>query len=141
MIRPATADDVAALAALEQALFGHDAWSEALLRSTLATPHEHVWVAGDTSAYVVTMVAGDSADLMRIAVAPERRRQGLAAALLDTATEHAREAGAVRMLLEVGSANAGALAFYRAAGFSRIDVRAGYYADGSDALVLSRGLG
>ena len=44
------------------------------------------------------------------------------------------------MLLEVSAANAAAVAFYDAQGFTRIDVRRRYYRDGSDALVLARPL-
>ncbi len=141
MIRSATPDDVPALLGLERELFGPDAWSEALLASTLAAGHEHVWITDDVSAYVVTMVTGDLADLMRIGVAPAHRRGGLARQLLATALDHARGAGAVRMLLEVSAANEGALGFYAAAGFTPIDVRPRYYADGTDAMVLSLELG
>ena len=45
------------------------------------------------------------------------------------------------MLLEVSAANAGAIAFYEAHGFARIDVRRRYYRDGSDAVVMLRELG
>ncbi|MBA3782522.1 MAG: GNAT family N-acetyltransferase [Nocardioides sp.] len=141
MIREATPDDVPALLALERALFGADAWSEALIASALTSDHEHAWVSDDLTAYVVTMVAGDLADLLRIGVAPAHRRRGLAGELFAMATGHARSAGAVRMLLEVSEANEAALGFYAAEGFSRIDERPGYYGDGSDALVLSRALG
>lgn len=140
MIRSATADDLAALVALERDLFGDDAWSEALVRSALASEHEHVWVDDAAAAYVVTLVAGDLVDLLRIGVLPAARRRGLARTLLETATAHAVGAGAERMLLEVGATNRAALALYAAAGFTRIDVRPRYYADGSDALVLSREL-
>ena len=140
MIREATSEDAAALLALERSLFA-DAWSEALIATALASEHEHVWVSDDLAAYVVTMVAGDLADLLRIGVDPAHRRRGLAAELLAAAIEHARAAGAVRMLLEVSDANESGLSFYTAQGFKRIDTRQGYYGDGSDALVLSRPLG
>ena len=137
MIREATGEDLPDLVALERALFGDDAWSEALLASALASDHEHAWVSEDVAAYVVTMVTGDLADLLRIGVAPAARRRGLARRLLVTATDHARASGAGRMLLEVGAGNLAALDLYATAGFQRIDVRRRYYADGSDALVLS----
>ncbi len=141
MIRAATVDDAPALLALERALFGTGAWSEALVTAALTSDHEHVWVSDDLAAYVVTMVAGDLVDLLRIGVDPAHRRRGLAGELVATARDHARAAGAVRMLLEVSEANAGARGFYAALGFVRIDARPGYYGDGSDALVLSRSLG
>jgi [ribosomal protein S18]-alanine N-acetyltransferase len=86
----------------------------------------------------VSMALGDVVDLQRIAVRPDRRRSGLATALLDDLLAHAD--GAERMLLEVSERNASAVAFYAAHGFRRIDVRRRYYRDGSDALVLQRTL-
>lgn len=141
MIREATPDDVPALVALERDLFGADAWSEALLVSTLASRHEHAWVTGDLTAYVVTMVSGDLADVLRIGVEPGRRRRGLARDLLAAAVDHARAAGAIRLLLEVSDDNHAAAGLYAAAGFVQIDQRPRYYADGSAARVLSLDLG
>jgi len=55
--------------------------------------------------------------LQAIAVFPEFRGRGLGGMLLDRACEAARTAGATRIALQVESANEGALAFYRRAGF------------------------
>ncbi|HIE62480.1 MAG TPA: ribosomal-protein-alanine N-acetyltransferase, partial [Microbacterium sp.] len=38
-IRPATADDLAAIMAIERASFPSDAWSEAMMAGELASPH------------------------------------------------------------------------------------------------------
>ena len=143
MIRPAAATDVPSLLALEADLFGPDAWSEASLRDELDGPGRRavVLVSGaEVVAYAVTMRAGDVVDLQRIAVRPDHQRQGLAARLLADALAAARADGADRMLLEVSAANAAAVAFYDAQGFTRIDVRGRYYRDDSDALVLARPL-
>ncbi|MET1058518.1 MAG: GNAT family N-acetyltransferase [Nocardioides sp.] len=142
-LRAASASDVPALLALEFELFGPDAWSEASLRDELAGPGRRAVVldeAGTVLGYAVTMRAGDVVDLQRIAVRPDRQRQGLAALLLADVVVAARDDGADRMLLEVSAGNPGAVAFYDAQGFSRIDVRRRYYRDGSDALVLARPL-
>ena len=143
MIRPAAATDVPSLLALEADLYGTDAWSEASLRAELDGPGRRavVLVSGsEVLGYAVTMRAGDVVDLQRIAVRPDRQRQGLAALLLADALDAARADGAERMLLEVSAANTAAVAFYDAQGFARIDVRRRYYRDGSDALVLARPL-
>ena len=143
MIRRAAATDVPSLLALENELFGPDAWSEASLRDELDGPGRRavVLVSGaEVLGYAVTMRAGDVVDLQRIAVRPDRQRQGLAALLLADVLAAARSSGAERMLLEVSAANAAAVAFYDAQGFTRIDVRRRYYRDGSDALVLARPL-
>ncbi len=113
------------------------------MRSELTGPGRRALVAvasGAVIGYAVTMLAGDLADLQRIAVHPEHQRSGVAGLLLDRAAAAVRAGGADRMLLEVSAANAPALAFYEAHGFTRIDVRRRYYRDGTDALVLSRPL-
>jgi ribosomal-protein-alanine N-acetyltransferase len=48
--------------------------------------------------------------------------------------------GAAAMFLEVSDRNLPARALYAAAGFAEVGRRRRYYADGSDALVLRRGL-
>ena len=131
-IRPATAADVDALAALEADLFGADAWSRASVGAEVAAGR--VLVADDEgiAGYVVTLATGDVLDLMRIAVRPDRRRHGLAHALLEAAWTDRR------MLLEVSERNAGAIAFYAAEGFTEIARRDRYYRDGSAAVVMER---
>ncbi|WP_210439989.1 GNAT family N-acetyltransferase [Nocardioides xinjiangensis] len=138
MIRAATLADLPALVALEQELFGVDAWSEALVRQEIEGPGRRFVVADDLSGYGVTMSAGDIIDLLRIGVRPEARRNGIASRLLDELLVDTH--GASRMLLEVSVANAPALGFYVARQFSVIDVRPHYYRDGSEALVMCRWL-
>ncbi|GAB6983552.1 ribosomal protein S18-alanine N-acetyltransferase [Nocardioides pyridinolyticus] len=144
-IRPAAAADVGAVAALEQECLGDDAWSAALVEEGIrgALPTIHYLVAEQDELVVghaVASVAGDIAELQRIAVAPEQRRHGLATALLDAVVEVSRAASADRLLLEVREDNAGALAFYAARGFVEVDRRRRYYRDGATAVVLSRAL-
>ena len=80
---------------------------------------------------------GDEAELLRLAVEPAARRQGLARALLDEGRRRLAEHGCERCFLEVRADNRPALALYDAAGFHRIGRRAGYYGPGQDALVLA----
>ncbi len=143
MIRPATADDVAAVAALDAALFGADAWSPAAVAAELTGPRRRAVVAvqgRQVVGYAVTALAGDTVDLDRIAVVPRLRRTGLATAMLARLTSQAVEDGAERMLLEVAAGNVAAAGFYAAAGFADLGRRRRYYRDGSDALVLRRRL-
>jgi [ribosomal protein S18]-alanine N-acetyltransferase len=143
-LRPATPADVSALAALERALFGADAWSGASVLAEVEGPGRHAVVAvdgGEVVGYAMTTGSADLVDLQRIGVHPQRQRQGVARTLLDEAFAHARGQGASRMLLEVSAANTAALAFYAAAEFVEIDRRRRYYRDGSDAVVMRRALG
>mgnify|MGYP006172854787 CR=1 FL=1 len=113
MIRPATPADIPALAALEQELFGPDAWSEELIRQEIEGPGRTFVVTDDLSGYGVTMSAGDIVDLLRIGVRPDARRSGVASALLDELLVGTDDAS--RMLLEVSVTNAAALGFYLSA--------------------------
>ena len=137
ILRPATVEDVPAVLALEQAVFGVDAWSERSVADELTGPRRVALVACDPGVvgYVVTASAGDVVDLHRIAVHPQRRRTGLARSLLALASSRT---GAGRMLLEVAAGNSAALAFYAAEGFTEVGRRRGYYRDGSDAVVMQR---
>jgi [ribosomal protein S18]-alanine N-acetyltransferase len=142
-VRPATPEDLADVVALEADNLGVDAWSENLLAEGLAgrLPTIHYLVAevdGAVLGHAVTSLAGDIAELQRIAVAPAARRAGVASELLEAAV--ALAAGADRMLLEVREDNAGALAFYAARGFVEVDRRPRYYRDGSTAVVMRRSL-
>jgi ribosomal-protein-alanine N-acetyltransferase len=131
-LRPATEADLDALATLEQDLFGDDAWSRGSVAAEVSAGR--VLVADDDglAGYVVTLAAGDALDLMRIGVRRDRRRRGLAHALLAAA------ATGDRVLLEVSERNTGAIAFYAAEGFTEIARRGRYYRDGSAAVVMER---
>jgi ribosomal protein S18 acetylase RimI-like enzyme len=135
ILRPATVEDVEAVAALEATVFGTDAWSSGSVRDELTGERRTAVVAcePDVIGYAVTALAGDTTDLQRVAVATDHRRRGLAHALL--AVVLAEEG---RVLLEVSARNEGALAFYAAEGFAEIDRRPAYYRDGSDAVVMER---
>ncbi|QPH52633.1 GNAT family N-acetyltransferase [Pontivivens ytuae] len=95
-------------------------------------------------ALAVAQQAGDEAELLTIAVAPEARGQGRATGLLaDMMAELARR-GARFLFLEVAADNAAARALYASASFTLSGQRKGYYRRGDgrrvDALVLSRHL-
>lgn len=141
MIRPADAADVQAIVDLEQGAFGAGAWNATQVAADVEAPSRSVLVAqvdGRFVGYAVLALAGDVADLMRIAVTEPNRRSGVASALLAALHDAAAEAGAERVLLEVAESNADARAFYAVHGYAEISRRRAYYADGGDALVLAR---
>ncbi|HYZ27953.1 MAG TPA: ribosomal protein S18-alanine N-acetyltransferase [Thermoleophilaceae bacterium] len=79
--------------------------------------------------------------LMNVAVDPDRRREGIAAALLTRLFEEADRPGE-QYTLEVRPSNAGAIALYESFGFKRAGVRKGYYHDNKeDALIMWRTAG
>jgi ribosomal-protein-alanine N-acetyltransferase len=144
-IRPATPDDVPAIADLEFDNLGHDAWSEGLVREGVTGNLPTITylvaeVEGEVIGHVTASIVADIAELQRIAVDRDHRRTGLATALLDAVVEAATKGGADRLLLEVREDNTGALAFYAARDFIEIDRRRRYYRDGTTAVVLRRSL-
>jgi ribosomal-protein-alanine acetyltransferase len=141
VIRAAGAPDADAIASLEAACQGVDAWSPWLVRDGVegALPTVRYLVAeqdGEIVGYAVASFAGDIAELQRIGVTTSARRTGIASALLDEVVAEAPGTGANRLLLEVRDDNAAALAFYAARGFIEIDRRPRYYRDGTTAVVL-----
>ena len=145
-VRPATAADVDAIAASEVDNLGADAWSRGWSRraSPAGCRPCTTWSPSRTHRLVghaVASLAGDIAELQRIAVAADHRRAGVASALLDEVLALAAAGGADRLLLEVREDNADALAFYAARGFVEVDRRRRYYRDGATAVVLRRPLG
>ena len=145
MIGPARADDVAVIARLEAVALASDAWSERLIEQGVVgdLPTVHYLVARDddeVTGYAVTSVAGDVAELQRIAVDPRRRRTGIATRLLSAVVRLATADGAERLLLEVREDNTEARAFYEARGFAEIDRRPRYYRDGAAAVVMELAL-
>jgi [ribosomal protein S18]-alanine N-acetyltransferase len=140
-IRAATADDAEAVAALESAALGSDAWSATLVAEGVAgrvptTLYLVGFVGDDLVGYAAASMVADLAELQRIAVTATRRRTGVASDLLARVESEAARRHADRVLLEVREDNHAACAFYAARGFVEIDRRPRYYADGTTAVVL-----
>lgn len=137
-LRLATPGDAAAVVALEVDAFGADGWSADSVAHELAAPTRHAVVAQEAGVLVGwgVLLAGEPADVLRLAVAPLARRRGLGRALLDALLAYAGDGS---VLLEVEADNSAALRLYASAGFAPIDRRRGYYGAGRDALVLGRG--
>lgn len=81
----------------------------------------------------------DELHINNLAVLPERRRAGVATALLDRVLADGAARGALRATLEVRRSNSAALKLYEGFGFAVTAVRRGYYTNpDEDALVLWR---
>jgi [ribosomal protein S18]-alanine N-acetyltransferase len=140
-LRPARDDDLSGLRALETSCFGPDAWGDDALRGELGGVPATRYVvvaeqAGVLVGYAALLAVGSTADVQRIAVRPDWRRQGIGAELLADLLREALERGCIEALLEVREDNPAAVAMYEAAGFGVLVRRRGYYRDGADALVL-----
>jgi ribosomal-protein-alanine N-acetyltransferase len=93
------------------------------------------------AAYIFFRHIADEVHIYRIAVAPEWRRRGMGARLVEACLQTAGRAGARMALLEVRPSNTEAVALYRKFGFRAIASRPDYYSDRrEDALILQKEL-
>lgn len=145
MIRPATADDLSSIHAIERGSF-EVVWSAAAFADELLRPHAridvlatHGSIVGFASYWLVVPGAQVAAEmhLLSIATHPDHRRRGIAARLLAHALAAGRAIGATLATLEVRRSNTPAIALYEHHGFATVHVRKGYYQnDGEDGLVM-----
>lgn len=127
--------------ALENDVFGAEAWTEGMLRSELADTRTRHYVVAVADAEIVGyagLVTFDvEAHVMTVGVLPAWRRRGVGAVLL---ADLLAAAGSRRVLLEVRADNEAALRLYARNGFRPIGRRRGYYQpSGTDAVVMARG--
>lgn len=84
-------------------------------------------------------VDAETAEIKRMYVVPEQRGTGVAAALLRALENEARAARVTRLVLETGTEQHEALAFYERAGYARCECWSAY-AQGELSLCLGRTL-
>lgn len=138
--KPLDAAHAGAVAALEQEIMGTDAWSEASVADELPRADRVWWAAYGADDVLLGYAGGWIVDgqvqILKVGVAPEARRRGIARELLARVAADARDLGAQTASLEVRASNAGAQALYEALEFRSLGTRPHYYSDGEDALIM-----
>lgn len=138
-------EHAAELAALHKTLFP-DAWDASAFEKLLAHPGSIAFLARlgsppHTAGFILGQIAADEAEVLTLGVRGDRQRHGIGRRLVEALVRAARKADVRRLYLEVGTANASALALYRVMGFTQVAVRKGYYQRAAgppeDACVLS----
>jgi ribosomal-protein-alanine N-acetyltransferase len=118
-----------------------EAWTRSQCAGILSLPGVRLLLSADGAGFALARTIYDEAELLLLAVAPDRRRAGLGWALLDAVADDARTAGANRLHLEMRAGNPAA-ALYAHAGFVEVGRRRNYYRgrDGAllDAITLAR---
>ena len=119
-------------------------WSRSMFASELAKPSSICLGAFDEEddallGYLIISRYVDAWHVMNVAVAPERRRSGIASTLLNRLFEQTAGDGRRGYTLEVRVSNAGAIRLYERLGFRSRGIRRGYYTDNrEDALIMWR---
>ena len=138
-IRRLTYADLPQVVAIERRAFTTP-WSLAMFVLELSKP-SGVCLAADVESELVGYLVCSRYDaiwhVMNIAVDPDRRRRGIAVALIGALLE--RVGSDAPITLEVRRSNVGAIALYERFGFKSAGVRRRYYADnGEDAVIMWR---
>jgi ribosomal-protein-alanine N-acetyltransferase len=81
--------------------------------------------------FVLAALVGEEAEILMLAVDPAVRRRGVARHLMQSI-----QIQAGKVFLEVAADNAPACRLYRSLGFIEAGVRAGYYPNGADGIML-----
>lgn len=129
---------------IERLVFsGQASWSAEQLWSELAgVPSTRHYLVADTDSglvgYAGLALAGDTGDVMTVAVAPDRRRRGVGRMLVEGLLAHAAQQRLREVLLDVRADNEPAVALYESLGFEAVSRRRDYYAAGVDGVVMRR---
>jgi [ribosomal protein S18]-alanine N-acetyltransferase len=117
-------------------------WSRAMLLGEFT--EEYSLILGllrsnELCGYLIAHLVACELHVLSLAVAPQYRKQGLAAILLRETLEYAYEQGATHAFLEVRAGNLAAQRLYRSFGFRISHVRKSYYEDrNEDAIVFEK---
>lgn len=140
-IIPMNESHVAQVAALEKQCFS-DPWSENSVASELENPLSLWLIAEEDGAvcgYVGSQTVLDETDMMNIAVRPDCRRKGIAAALIAELVSRLKARGSRVLRLEVRESNFSAITLYEALGFTQLGLRKNYYRNPKEnALILGK---
>lgn len=144
IVRELKVEDSAAVAEMEQQIFS-DSWSEKSVLETVQQKQSVCFAAekaGHLLGYLLAYHAADEAEIARIAVQKEARRQGAAGKLMQALEHYCEEHKMEKLLLDVRESNEAARSFYTKDGFVEDGIRQGFYVNPSeDAVLMSRQLG
>lgn len=131
-------EDLAAVHLIEQEVM-ETSWNEKQIRSEWEYAESVQLVAeaeGKVCGYVFFRWCGPESELMRIGVAPGKRKLGIGGALIDKGLMLLAKENVEQCCLEVRASNESAQQFYQGKGFLHQGVRPKYYRDPVEAAVL-----
>lgn len=143
IIRKMKDTDIASVAQMEREIFP-DPWSEKALTDSYRQKQTLLLVAYEDKkliGYLIMYYALEDGEIARIAVVPEKRRQGVGARLLMELENLCGVNGITRLLLDVRESNEAAVSFYTGYGFKKDGLRRRFYSDPvEDGILMSRDL-
>lgn len=131
-------EESAAVAEMEHQIFP-DKWSERAVLDTLENEQTICLTAekaGRLIGYLFAYVAADEADIARVAVLKESRKQGVGSELMKELKKVGQEQELKKLLLDVRRSNTAARTFYKKHGFTEDGVRPGFYEKPEEDAVL-----
>lgn len=148
-LRPMRPSDLDVVRGIEREVYRRG-WSRSVFRAELARADTRDylvatvprgWLRREVVGYGGVMTVAGEAHITTLVVAPDLRRRGIAAVLLEALLERAVARGATAATLEVRTSNEAARRLYRRFGFAPVGVRREYYPDGpsgtsEDALIM-----
>ena len=137
-IRRAIPGDATEIARMEANIFG-DPWSEKDIASYITSDVGACYTAlegGEVVGYIIGQKIPPEAEIYRIAVREDKRRNHIGNLLLTYALDTELELGIYVVYLEVRSRNQAAREFYRYLGFNEVGYRDNYYSNPKDDAVV-----
>lgn len=139
IIRPMQEMDLDQVAELEKENFSRP-WSRNAFEQTLGKDY-YLYLVAEDAGQILGMsgviFTGDEGEITNVSVRKERRREGIAQAILEELLRLSVNKGIVSFTLEVRKNNAGALYLYRKLGFCEAGIRPDFYEDPvEDAVIM-----
>ena len=122
------------LANLHKKCFPNKPWSADDFRDLKRSGCEIIM---SENGFIVYRIAVDECEIITIGVNPEKRRLGIASAMIGIIEKTIKSQGVKKIFLEVSSNNIPAQKLYGNCGFKTVGLRPKYY-DGVDAILMSK---
>ena len=122
------------LANLHKKCFPNKPWSADDFRELKQSGCEIIM---SENGFIVYRIVVDESEIITVGVNPEKRRLGIASAMIGIIEKTMQSQGVKKIFLEVASTNTPAQKLYENCGFKVVGLRPKYY-DGIDAILMSK---
>lgn len=139
-VLPLTEKDVLKIVEFEKANFD-DGWTSEMFFSAFKTGRffgYKILLKDELIGFITYSITDDCSDLESIVVKSNYRSQGYGKVLIDQYLSSAKAKGVKNFFLEVRKSNVAAISLYEKRGYSLVNERKKYYADGENALILKK---